>query len=122
MRNWTVVGSDRDSGEDRVLAVVALTEEEARAEAAAKGLVVESARESTITAAEPARLSRASIAIPTCSVCGARIAPVKRAKGSRVVLIILLLMGGLPGVLYLVFFSGYNLVCPACGAIRAKLA
>jgi hypothetical protein len=44
MLDWTVTGADRDTGEDRVLAVNALTEEEARAAASSKGLLVESVR------------------------------------------------------------------------------
>jgi hypothetical protein len=41
MRDWTVTGTDRSTGVDRVMAIVALTEDEAREEASAAGLSVE---------------------------------------------------------------------------------
>lgn len=47
--------------------------------------------------------------------CGFRGAPEKKARGSRIVLLFLLLLGVLPGLLYLLFFSGYTYSCPQCG-------
>lgn len=60
MLDWTVIGVDRNTGEERVLAVNALTEDEARAEASAKGIIVESVR--IKTSPEPGE--RAPKAIP----------------------------------------------------------
>lgn len=46
--------------------------------------------------------------------CGFRGYPERIARGSRLVLWLLLLLGGLPGLLYMVFASGYRYVCPMC--------
>jgi ssDNA-binding Zn-finger/Zn-ribbon topoisomerase 1 len=51
-----------------------------------------------------------------CPVCGSTAKPVRKAKGSSAMLIILLLLWVLPGILYLIFYSGYIMVCPDCGA------
>jgi hypothetical protein len=49
---------------------------------------------------------------PNCRYHGKSI---KKAKGSFIVLLILLSIMVLPGLLYLIFFSGYTLICPNCG-------
>lgn len=58
-------------------------------------------------------------AYPPCPVCGHRGPPVKKAKGSIVVAFVLLMFGILPGLIYLMFFSGYVWVCGRCGAKKA---
>ena len=49
---------------------------------------------------------------PNCRYAGP---PVRRAKGSRAVLYILLLLWVLPGLIYLILYQGYALHCPRCG-------
>jgi hypothetical protein len=39
----------------------------------------------------------------------------KQARGSWLLAIFLFLFGGLPGILYIIIYSGYTLVCPRCG-------
>ena len=53
--------------------------------------------------------------VQACPICGSQAAPVRKAKGSTAVLIILLLLWLLPGILYLIFYNGYIWVCPSCG-------
>lgn len=50
-----------------------------------------------------------------CPNCGYRGRAKRKAKGSRIVLIVLLLIMVLPGLLYMVMYSGYVLACPNCG-------
>lgn len=40
----------------------------------------------------------------------------KKARGSWVLLVVLFLLWILPGLIYLMFFSGYQYNCPRCGA------
>ena len=47
--------------------------------------------------------------------CGYQGLPEKRARGSTLGLILLLLFCLVPGILYLLFKSGYNYFCPKCG-------
>jgi hypothetical protein len=54
-----------------------------------------------------------------CPVCGYRGRPEKRAKGSAIVAFALLLFGVLPGLIYMMFFSGYVWACAQCGAKKA---
>lgn len=53
-----------------------------------------------------------------CPACGSFKMPEKQEKGSALVMILLFLFAILPGVLYLIFMSGYIYVCPDCGAKR----
>lgn len=41
--------------------------------------------------------------------------PQAHAKGSMLLLLVLLLCGVVPGLIYLAFFSGYRYTCPRCG-------
>jgi hypothetical protein len=50
-----------------------------------------------------------------CPACGSTQSAVRRAKGSTVLAIVLLLLWILPGVLYLIFCSGHASFCPHCG-------
>lgn len=54
-----------------------------------------------------------------CPVCGSLKPAVKKAKGSIVLAILLLLLWILPGLIYWMFYQGYIYVCPDCGAKRA---
>ena len=49
---------------------------------------------------------------PHCGYIGM---PVRKPKGSRAVLYILLLLWILPGLIYLMLYQGYTLHCPRCG-------
>jgi hypothetical protein len=49
---------------------------------------------------------------PACGYIGTA---QRKAKGSLVVGILLFVLGVLPGLVYLVVYSGYVLVCPQCG-------
>jgi hypothetical protein len=49
---------------------------------------------------------------PNCGYVGPG---VKKARGSGCVLVFLLLLWILPGILYLIFMSGYTINCPRCG-------
>lgn len=51
-----------------------------------------------------------------CPVCGSTGTPIRKAKGSSGVMILLLLLWIIPGILYAIFMSGYVFVCPKCGA------
>jgi len=51
---------------------------------------------------------------PNCNYCGK---PQREAKGSLFVAITLMLFFLLPGILYLVFASGYRYKCPQCGLV-----
>lgn len=46
--------------------------------------------------------------------CGYRGPAIRKARGSTLVLILLLLCGALPGILYMLFAGGYDSVCPEC--------
>ena len=50
----------------------------------------------------------------TCPYCGHQGRMRRRAKGSILVGLILLLCYVLPGVLYLYFTAGYRYYCPRC--------
>jgi hypothetical protein len=58
-------------------------------------------------------------AYPPCTVCGFRGPPMKVAKGSALIAVVLLLIAIVPGLLYMIFFSGHKYVCAKCGAKRA---
>ena len=49
---------------------------------------------------------------PHCGYVGK---PIKKGRGSVLVMIALLFIMVLPGVLYTLFMSGYDYFCPACG-------
>ena len=51
-----------------------------------------------------------------CPVCSHTITPVKKPKGSRWILYPLLLLWIIPGIIYLMVYSGYKWVCPNSGA------
>lgn len=73
---------------------------------------------SVLPGAEHALIDRRPAQIQTsspCPACGSLEPAVKKAKGSRVALIILLLLWILPGILYLIFYNGYVYACPRCG-------
>lgn len=53
--------------------------------------------------------------VRSCPLCGSTERAVKKSKGSGLLLIILLLLWILPGLIYLMVYSGYVYVCPACG-------
>ncbi len=112
------MGADRRTGEDRVLAVNALTEEEAAEQATVQGLLVESVREAP--KARPSAFMSERPSRPACPVCGVAVAPVRERRTSTGLAVLLFLFGGFPGILYLILYKGYQLVCPRCGAIRAK--
>ena len=46
--------------------------------------------------------------------CGFRGIADRKARGSVIVAVLLFLFGVLPGVLYLIFASGYHYYCPKC--------
>ncbi len=47
--------------------------------------------------------------------CGYRGKPRRKARGSAIVAIVLLCIFVLPGLLYMIFMSGYRYYCPNCG-------
>jgi len=47
--------------------------------------------------------------------CGYRGEPKKVARGSCLIAAVLLLFFLVPGILYLMFRSGYRILCPQCG-------
>lgn len=47
--------------------------------------------------------------------CGYKGPVKKKARGSRIVGVILILFLLVPGILYFLFFSGYRYYCPRCG-------
>jgi hypothetical protein len=55
---------------------------------------------------------------PMCPGCGSRERPVRKAKGSLFALIVLLMIMVLPGLIYMVIYSGYAYYCPRCGLKR----
>lgn len=64
-----------------------------------------------------ARMSAArSTTGPTCPSCGYQGAMKRKAKGSSLLLIFLLLLWLLPGIIYLIVYNGYIWACPKCGA------
>jgi rubredoxin len=54
-------------------------------------------------------------ALRKCPVCGSTRAPIKRSKGSCLVLLLLTLFMILPAVIYAILNTGYVWVCPDCG-------
>jgi hypothetical protein len=52
----------------------------------------------------------------TCPICGSTKPPVKKAKGSALLCIFLLLLWIIPGIIYGIVCGGYAWVCPDCGA------
>jgi DNA-directed RNA polymerase subunit RPC12/RpoP len=50
----------------------------------------------------------------SCPFCHKSVVPVRKAKGSMAVAILLLLLFILPGVIYMVTNSGYIKACPEC--------
>lgn len=50
-----------------------------------------------------------------CPACGSTIQPIRKSKGSVTVAILLLCLWIVPGVLYLIVYSGYVYACPDCG-------
>ena len=61
---------------------------------------------------EPIVVSEGEFICPVCSYQGR---PRQIAKGSWLVASLLLLFFIVPGLLYLIFASGYRYVCPTCG-------
>jgi hypothetical protein len=51
-----------------------------------------------------------------CPVCGSTDRPVKKRKGSFLVMLFLLCLWIIPGILYAIFWNGYVMACPNCGA------
>lgn len=49
---------------------------------------------------------------PNCGYTGY---PMKKEKGSLFMFLFLLLFGVVPGLIYLIFKSGYYYICPKCG-------
>ena len=49
-----------------------------------------------------------------CTACGAIAVPVKKPKGNLLVALILFLLGGLPGIVYVCVTSGWKYLCPKC--------
>lgn len=49
-----------------------------------------------------------------CPSCGYRGQPERKARGSFLMIIVLFALGILPGLLYVLFASGYNVHCPRC--------
>lgn len=77
-----------------------------------------SSTSSVLPAAEHTLTDRRPSSIPVarlCPSCGSTEQAVKKAKGSTVLLIILLLFSILPGLIYWIAFNGYAYVCPRCG-------
>jgi|GEM_PF-6979231 len=64
--------------------------------------------------ASPASLPRGAIICPNPN-CGYRGKPRRRARGSLFLLVFLFCLFIIPGLLYLMFRSGYVLICPRCG-------
>jgi len=56
---------------------------------------------------------------PPCPVCGYRGPAARVPKGSMLIAVSLLLIGVLPGLIYLMFFSGDVWTCWQCGATKA---
>lgn len=54
-----------------------------------------------------------------CPYCHKIIVPKKQAKGDMFTAIMLLVLGIIPGVIYLAKYSGYMTACPSC---KVKLA
>jgi hypothetical protein len=49
---------------------------------------------------------------PNCGWIGT---PERKSRGSAIVMILLLLIAVLPGLIYIIFMSGYDYFCPRCG-------
>lgn len=54
-----------------------------------------------------------------CPYCHKNVVPKKQPKGDMFTAILLLVLGIVPGVVYLAKYSGYMTACPAC---KVKLA
>ena len=57
-------------------------------------------------------VAKGEVMCPHCRYVGI---PKRKSKGSSIVLIILFLFFLLPGIIYLIFLSGYTYTCPQCG-------
>jgi len=62
-----------------------------------------------------AELPVAGEAMRCCPICGSTAKPKKKANGSTIVLLFLLLFFLLPGLLYWMLKGGYSYYCPKCG-------
>lgn len=50
-----------------------------------------------------------------CANCHYIGLPTKKAKANMLLTILLLCLGGIPGLIYMVAYSGYKFLCPKCG-------
>lgn len=121
---FTVEGADRETGEEMSVTVEATDAAAAGLRANKMGMMVTKVTGAQDTAPPksaptvhpiaPASRGAKSIicANPNCGYQG----PAQRkARGNILILVLLLLLGALPGILYLLFAGGYDYLCPKCG-------
>lgn len=56
-----------------------------------------------------------------CPVCGSDRPPVKKSKGNLLALVLLLMLGVLPGLIYAILNDGYVYKCPHCQTRRGEM-
>lgn len=128
MPTWKVLGVDADTGMESSLVVTASTESVARIMAERRGIIVAEVHDQsprnvpgsianlpTPPTANPGVAVRPGDIICPNPRCGYVGPPRRKARGSTLLLVLLLLLWILPGLLYLLFRSGYIYCCPRCG-------
>lgn len=123
---WEARGVWKSDGAEGTMIIDAANQTAAQIIAGDRGLLVESCLPVADAAPVPALdyrtpqrefdPMRGQFGTRQCPVCGSHATPKRVPKGSIVVLIILLFLWILPGLLYLIFCSGYVYKCPTCGA------
>lgn len=131
---YDIVGADRDTGKEIRLSVPASNFREAEDHVARHGVLIAEMHEraspatSTATVAGPASMSAPAhppidpgiklygdpmiCPNPNCGYVGQMR---RKPQGSWAIAILLLLLWVLPGVIYLLVYSGFDIVCPRCG-------
>jgi hypothetical protein len=119
---FIVQGADRETGEHMTVTVDTTDAATAGLRANKMGLMVTTIKPATEAVAATAPSSpllsppedgkSIICANPNCGFQGVA---QKKARGSIVILVFLLLIGALPGILYLLFAGGYDHICPKCG-------
>lgn len=131
MPEFEIVGASRETGKPVRITINATTTDQAESEASTMGVVISTMRvvaEPVVPAhAAPAAVVPASRPVvpvnaagvknfgicpnPNCGYVGAMN---RKARGSWAIAIVLLLLWVLPGLIYLMIYSGFDLVCPNC--------
>jgi hypothetical protein len=115
-RRWVVVGKNERSGELMSMTIESTSAERAGATARKHGILATSIQAAGIDYETPAEQTRPNWIICPNANCGYVGDGERRARGSATVLVLLLLIGIIPGIIYAIVFAGDAFYCPRCSA------